>query len=68
VAPQYSATRFEVFPGGCVTTRLTVPDVHQARVTSQAGALLGLTSRQALQQLLEQRSEGRLHMDPARAR
>jgi tRNA A-37 threonylcarbamoyl transferase component Bud32 len=68
VAPQYSATRFEVFPGGCVTTRLTVPDVHQARVTSQAGALLGLTSRQALQQLLEQRSDGRLHLDPARAR
>jgi tRNA A-37 threonylcarbamoyl transferase component Bud32/membrane-associated phospholipid phosphatase len=64
VAPQYSATRFEVFPGGCVTTWLTVPDVHQERVTSQAGALLGLTSRQTLQQLLEQRSDGRLRLDP----
>jgi tRNA A-37 threonylcarbamoyl transferase component Bud32 len=68
LAPQYSATRFEVFPGGCVTTRLTVPAVHQARVTSQAGALLGLTSRQTLQQMLEQRSDGRLRLDPARAR
>jgi tRNA A-37 threonylcarbamoyl transferase component Bud32 len=66
--PQYSGTRFEVFPGGCVTTWLTVPDVHRDWVTSQAGALLGFTSRQTLQQLLEQRSAGRLHLDPARAR
>jgi tRNA A-37 threonylcarbamoyl transferase component Bud32 len=65
-APQFSATRFEVFPGGCVTTRLTAPAVHQARVTSQATALLGFTSRQTLQQVLEQRSGGRLHLDPAR--
>jgi tRNA A-37 threonylcarbamoyl transferase component Bud32 len=65
VAPQYSATRFEVFPGGCVTTWLTVPAVHQDRTTSQAGALLGFTSRQTLQQLLEQRSDGRLHLDPS---
>jgi tRNA A-37 threonylcarbamoyl transferase component Bud32 len=68
VVPQYSATRFEVFPGGCVTTRLTVPDVHRDWVTSQAGALLDFTSRQTLQQLLDQRSDGRLHLDPARAR
>jgi hypothetical protein len=66
--PQYSGTRFEVFPGGCVATWLTVPDVHRDWVTSQAGALLGFTSRQTLQQLLEQRSGGRLHLDPARAR
>jgi hypothetical protein len=68
LAPQYSATRFEVFPGGCVTTSLTAPAVHQARVTSQTGALLSLTSRQTLQQMLKQRSDGRLHLDPARAR
>jgi tRNA A-37 threonylcarbamoyl transferase component Bud32 len=68
VLPQYSATRFEVFPGGCVTTWLTVPDVNRDWVTSQAGALLGFTSRQTLQQLLEQRSDGRLYLDPARAR
>jgi tRNA A-37 threonylcarbamoyl transferase component Bud32 len=65
VMPQYSGTRFEVFPGGCVTTWLTVPDVHRDRTTSQAGALLGFTSRQTLQQLLEQRSGGRLHLDPS---
>jgi tRNA A-37 threonylcarbamoyl transferase component Bud32 len=67
-APQFSATRFERFPGGCVTTRLTAPAVHQARLTTQATALLGLTSRQTLQQMLEQRSDGRLHLDPAGAR
>jgi tRNA A-37 threonylcarbamoyl transferase component Bud32 len=64
--PQYSGTRFEVFPGGCVTTWLTVPDVNRDWVTSQTGALLGFTSRQTLQQRLEQRSGGRLHLDPAR--
>jgi tRNA A-37 threonylcarbamoyl transferase component Bud32 len=66
VLPQYSATRFEVFPGGCVTTWLTVPNVHRDWVTSQAGALLGFTSRQTLQQMLDQRSDGRLRLDPAR--
>jgi tRNA A-37 threonylcarbamoyl transferase component Bud32 len=65
-ALQTSATVFEVFPGGCVTTRLTVPAVYGAELTTQATALLGFTSRQTLQQLLEQRSDGRLHLDPAR--
>jgi tRNA A-37 threonylcarbamoyl transferase component Bud32 len=68
LAPQFSATRFEVFPGGCVTTRLTAPAAYQAEFTTQATALLGFTSRQTLQQMLEQRSDGRLHLDPARAR
>jgi tRNA A-37 threonylcarbamoyl transferase component Bud32 len=62
--PQFSAIRFEVFPGGCVTTRLTGPAAFQAEFTTQATALLGFTSRQRLQQLLEQRSDGRLHLDP----
>ena len=65
LAPKFSAIRFEVFPGGCVTTWLTVPDVHRDRTISQAGALLGFTSRQTLQQRLEQRSDGRLHLDPS---
>jgi tRNA A-37 threonylcarbamoyl transferase component Bud32/membrane-associated phospholipid phosphatase len=63
-APQTSATVFEVFPGGCVTTRSTAPAADQAELTTQATALLGFTSRQTLQQLLEQRSDGRLHLDP----
>jgi tRNA A-37 threonylcarbamoyl transferase component Bud32/membrane-associated phospholipid phosphatase len=67
-APEFSATRFEVFPGGCVTTRLRAPSAHQARLTTQTTALLGFTSRQMLRQMLEQRSDGRLHLDPARAR
>jgi hypothetical protein len=63
-APQTSATVFEVFPGGCVTTQSTAPAADQAELTTQATALLGFTSRQTLQQLLEQRSDGRLHLDP----
>jgi hypothetical protein len=64
-APDFSATRFEVFPGGCVTMRLIAPSAHQARLTTQTTALLGFTSRQTLQQMLEQRSDGRLHLDPS---
>jgi tRNA A-37 threonylcarbamoyl transferase component Bud32/membrane-associated phospholipid phosphatase len=63
-APQTSVTVFEVFPGGCVTTGSTAPAAYQAELSTQATALLGFTSRQTLQQLLEQRSDGRLHLDP----
>jgi tRNA A-37 threonylcarbamoyl transferase component Bud32 len=64
VAPRFSATRFDVFPGGCVTTRLTTTAESRAELTSQAPLLLGFTSRAALRQALEVRSAGRLHLDP----
>jgi hypothetical protein len=64
LAPQFSATRFDVFPGGCVTTRLTTPAAHRAQLTTEAPSLLGFTTRQALRQTLEQRSNGRLRLDP----
>jgi hypothetical protein len=67
-APQFSATWFEVFPGGCVTTRLTTPAAHRAELTTQATLLLGFTSRQTLQQMLEQRSDSRLRLDPDKPR
>jgi hypothetical protein len=64
LAPRFSATRFDVFAGGCVTTRLTTPAAHRAELTSELPLLLGFTTRQTLQQTLEQRSDGRLHLDP----
>jgi hypothetical protein len=64
LAPQFSATRFDVFAGGCVTTRLTAPAAHRAQLTSEAPSLLGFTTRQTLQQTLGQRSDGRLQLDP----
>jgi tRNA A-37 threonylcarbamoyl transferase component Bud32 len=64
VTPTFSSTRFDVFPGGCVTTQLTVPAARGPFVASDAPLILGFTTRQALQQALDQRSTGRLHLDP----
>jgi tRNA A-37 threonylcarbamoyl transferase component Bud32 len=62
--PDFSAVRFDVFPGGCVTTRIRALPSSRAEVTGAAPGILGYTSRQALAQALEQRSRGRLHLDP----
>jgi hypothetical protein len=61
--PMFSATRFDLFAGGCVTTRMTAPVASRAEVTSEASLILGYTTRQSLQQALEQRSGGRLQLD-----
>ena len=66
--PQFSATHFDVFAGGCITTRLTVPAERRAELITESAQLLGFTTRQALQQALQQRSHGRLHLDPGQAR
>jgi tRNA A-37 threonylcarbamoyl transferase component Bud32 len=62
--PDYSAVRFDVFPGGCVTTRVRALAASRAEVTGAVPGILGYTSRQTLAQALEQRSDGRLHLDP----
>jgi len=63
LAPRFTAIRFDTFPGGCVTTRLTTPAKWRAELTSQAPLLLGFTTRATLSQALEERSNGRLHLD-----
>jgi hypothetical protein len=68
-APRLEATRFDVFPGGCVTAQAAVPAANRAEITSQLATILGYyTTRQALQQALDQRSDGRLRLDPPTAR
>jgi tRNA A-37 threonylcarbamoyl transferase component Bud32/membrane-associated phospholipid phosphatase len=62
--PRLEATRFDRFQGGCVTAQATVPAANQTEITSQLPTILGYTSRQALQQALDQRSDGRLRLDP----
>jgi hypothetical protein len=64
-APQVTVVRHDVFPGGCLTTRIRTPAVNRAEVTSSAAGILGFTSRDQLRLALEQRSRGRLHLDPA---
>jgi hypothetical protein len=61
---RFAATRFDVFAGGCVSTRMTAPAEYQADLTAGVPRILGFTSRQTLQQALERRSNGRLHLEP----
>ena len=68
LAPMFSATRFDLFAGGCVTTRMTAPVASRAEITSEASLILGYATRQALQQALEERSGGRLQLDQGAAR
>jgi hypothetical protein len=63
-APQFSATRFDVFPGGCLTSRMTAVAGQQPVLLAEAPRILGLTTRQALQQALAARSDRRLRLDP----
>src|SRR5215217_1249510 len=60
-----AATWYTVFPGGCVTAQLDWTSAADAGFATEARSILAFITRQALQQALEQRSSGRLHLDPA---
>jgi hypothetical protein len=66
-APGYSATRAYVFPGGCVTARLTAPATSGQQLTSETSYAIGFATREELRQALSQRSNGRLKLDPGEA-
>jgi len=63
----FEAVYHDVFPGGCVTYRLTStsnsPDVT-GQVAGEAPLVLGYESRRSLQAALAERSDGRLRLDP----
>jgi hypothetical protein len=63
----FTTTWYDRFPGGCVTSRLHSTSDLQGKFATGAPLILGLTPRQALQQALEERSNGQLHLDPAEA-
>jgi membrane-associated phospholipid phosphatase len=65
--PRYEAVTVDPFPGGCVTTTASVPAANRAEVTRDLPTMLGYTSRQALQEALDERSGGRLRLDPPAA-
>jgi membrane-associated phospholipid phosphatase/tRNA A-37 threonylcarbamoyl transferase component Bud32 len=60
-----AATWYTVFLGGCVTAQLDWTSAADAGIVTEASSVIDFTTRQALQQALEQRSAGRLHLDPA---
>jgi hypothetical protein len=64
---EFTATWYDQFAGGCVTSRLHLTTDPNGEFAAQAPQVLGFTTRQALQQALDQRSHGRLHLDPEQA-
>ncbi|MFL6218513.1 MAG: hypothetical protein ACJ742_08190 [Actinomycetes bacterium] len=60
----FAATWYDRFPGGCVTSRLRSATDPDGWFAAEAPAVLGFASRQALDRRLEERSGGRLHLDP----
>ncbi|HKO85367.1 MAG TPA: phosphatase PAP2 family protein, partial [Actinomycetota bacterium] len=65
---EFTATWYDQFPGGCVTSRLHLSTDPNGEFAAQAPQVLGFTSRAALQQALGQRSHGRLQLDPEQPR
>ena len=65
---QFTATWYDQFPGGCVTSRLHLTTDPNGEFAGQAPQVLGFTSRAALQEALSRRSDGRLQLDPGQAR
>ena len=64
LAGDYSFSFYDRFPGGCVTYQLHSSSDLRGGFASEVSLLFGFTSRQALRQALEERSGGRLHLDP----
>jgi hypothetical protein len=64
---EFTATWYDQFPGGCVTSRLHLTTDPNGEFAGQAPQVLGFTSRTSLQEALSQRSDGRLQLDPGQA-
>jgi membrane-associated phospholipid phosphatase/tRNA A-37 threonylcarbamoyl transferase component Bud32 len=64
---RFVATWYDQFPGGCATSRLDSTSDVDGTFAAEAARVLGFAPRQALQQALTQRSNGRLRLDPAAA-
>jgi hypothetical protein len=64
---RFTATWHNRFAGGCVTSQLQSATDLEGKFAGEASFVLGFTTRQALRQALEERSDGRLHLDPAGA-
>jgi hypothetical protein len=61
---QFAVTWYDLFPGGCVTSRLHLTTDPNGEFAAQAPQVLAFTTRAALQEALTQRSDGRLQLDP----
>jgi tRNA A-37 threonylcarbamoyl transferase component Bud32/membrane-associated phospholipid phosphatase len=65
---EFTATWYDQFPGGCVTSRLHLTTDPNGEFAGQAPQVLGFTARAALQEALSHRSDGRLQLNSGAAR
>jgi hypothetical protein len=56
-----------VFAGGCVTAQLRATNNGDSALIDQAASAIGFSTRDALEHALDERSNGRLHLDPGQA-
>jgi tRNA A-37 threonylcarbamoyl transferase component Bud32/membrane-associated phospholipid phosphatase len=64
---EFTVTWYDQFPGGCVTSRLHLTTDPNGEFAAQAPQVLGFTTRAALRETLNRRSDGRLQLDPGEA-
>jgi tRNA A-37 threonylcarbamoyl transferase component Bud32 len=65
---QFSTTWYDLFPGGCLTARLHPTNDPDGEWAAHAPQVLGFITRTALREALNQRSHGRLQLDPGEPR
>ena len=61
---RYQGAVYYVFRGGCVIYQLDLRSDQQARPLAEVNRTLGFVSRDQLRHELQQRSDGRLNLDP----
>jgi membrane-associated phospholipid phosphatase/tRNA A-37 threonylcarbamoyl transferase component Bud32 len=67
-SPGYAATRWYLFPGGCVTQRVDTTTGARGEMVFDSSASLGFISRDALRHALRLESGGRLDLNDMTAR
>jgi tRNA A-37 threonylcarbamoyl transferase component Bud32 len=65
---KFTATWYDVFPGGCVTYSLQSSIDTEGIFATEAALVRGYVTRQALQQALDERSNGQLSLRPTQAK
>ncbi|CAA9221859.1 MAG: hypothetical protein AVDCRST_MAG57-621 [uncultured Blastococcus sp.] len=64
VSPQYVGRRFYLFEGGCITVLFTLSGENRGEPLAVATQGLGAVPREDLRALVEEKSGGRLQLDP----
>jgi tRNA A-37 threonylcarbamoyl transferase component Bud32 len=65
---EFGATWYDRFPGGCVTYRLHSARDVEGWFAAELPTLMGFATRAELREGLDQRSDGRLRLDPEQTR